>query len=205
MLARMLAFTISGWSRTLRFRLTDQCGLREGRITGPAIWAFWHNRMFVMPVVYHRLYRHRSGVVLTSPSRDGAIIAEVMLRFGVGSVRGSSSRRGSTALLELTSVVEKGEDIVFTPDGPRGPRYRLGPGIVLLAQKTGAPVVPINVEYSRCWRFGRWDGFMVPKPFARTEVTFGPLHYVPPTTTDEAFEAERVRLENVLQSMMRMR
>ena len=159
--------------------------------------------MLIIPAVRSRFYQHRYGAVLTSPSGDGALLAAVMTRFGLGNVRGSSSRRGSTAMRELTAVIEAGNDVAITPDGPRGPRYKLGPGIVFLAQKTGTPIVPINVEFGRCWRLGRWDGFMVPVPFTRAEVTFGELYFVKQTQTNADFEAERVRLEQTLMSMAR--
>ena len=121
-----------------------------------------------------------------------------MRRFGIGSVRGSSSRRGSTALREMAAILAAGGDMAITPDGPRGPKYRLNPGVVKLAQITGAPIVPLHIAYSRYWEIRSWDAFRIPKPFARVTTTFGPLHCVPPTTNDAAFEAERARLEAVL-------
>jgi hypothetical protein len=202
-IGRMIAATLSAWTRTLRFRIDDRSGFSRGEIGGPAIWAFWHNRIFAMPAVARRFLPGRSGAVLTSPSRDGAILAEVMRRFGQRSVRGSSSRRGAVALRELAGVIAAGGDVAITPDGPRGPRYHLQPGIVLLAQRTETPVIPFGVEYSACWRVGRWDGFMIPVPFARVEVTILPPHRVPETESQEAFEAERVRLERILMGITR--
>ena len=194
----LAAFLIRALGLTLRFRVNDLSGVCAGAAEFPVIWAFWHNRMLVVPVVQSRYFKNRHGSVLTSPSKDGAIIAEIMGRFGQDNVRGSSSRRGLTAMRELAGVIEKGGDVAITPDGPRGPRYKLGPGIILLAQQTGAPVVPVHVEYSRCLRAGRWDGFMIPLPFARVEVTLGALHYVRETRENAEFEAERLRLEQTL-------
>lgn len=184
---------------TLRIRVEDRCGLRDGRIDRPVIWAFWHNRMFVMPVVYFRYYRHRNGAVLTSASKDGALLANVMLQFGVQSIRGSSSRRGTAATLELASLVERGGDAVITPDGPRGPCYQLGPGIIFLAQKTGTPVIPIRVEYSRAVRLKSWDRFMIPLPFSRVEVEFGKPFSIPTGTGDEEQEGARDALEKLME------
>ncbi len=189
----LVAWLIRLIGLTLRIRLDDRSGVRSGEC-GPAIWVLWHNRMLIMPIIRARYYKHRHGSVLTSPSKDGEIIAQVMRRFKIGSVRGSSSRRGALAMLELTRVLKSGGDIAITPDGPRGPRYVLGAGAISLAQKTGAPIVPIHVEYSRCVRLKSWDQFMIPLPFSRVEVVFDELFRV-----SGDFEAERARLEQILQ------
>jgi lysophospholipid acyltransferase (LPLAT)-like uncharacterized protein len=196
-----IAAFLKTWTRLLRIELEDRCGLSIGEVAGPVIWAFWHNRMFVMPVVARRFFPNRSGAVLTSPSRDGTILAEVMRCFGQRSVRGSSSRRGAVALRELAAITSGGGDVAITPDGPRGPRYHLHPGIILLAQQTGTPIIPVGVEYSGCWRIGRWDRFMIPKPFARVSVAVGDRHIIPPTDSDAAFEAERAEFERILRAM----
>lgn len=199
-----IAGLIRAVTRSLRFRIDDRCGLGAGRVAEPVIWAFWHNRMLVMPAFARRYVPGRRGSVLTSPSRDGALIAEVMRAFGQGSIRGSSSRRGATALRELVAVMRDGGDVAITPDGPRGPRYRLQPGIILLAQQTGAPIMPVAVEYSGCWRVGHWDGFMIPCPLTRVEVTIGDLHRVRATADPEAFEAERQNLERLMTAPLRV-
>jgi hypothetical protein len=133
----------------------------------------------VVPLLHLRA-PHRAGAVLTSASRDGAIIAAVMRNFSLKSVRGSTSRRGATALLELTGTLKAGEDVAVTPDGPRGPRYKLGPGVVFLARQTGAAILPIHIEYSRVLRLKSWDRFMIPLPFTKVNVIFGDLVFVPP-------------------------
>jgi len=132
-------------------------------------------------------------------------VADLTQRFGFDVVRGSSSRLGASGMLELTNVLASGRDVLITPDGPRGPAYELGPGIVFLAQKSGAAVVPANMEYSSCWRVKSWDRFVLPRPFAKVRVIFGPLHRVVLTTTDEEFEAERLRLQNAMMSLVEMR
>src|SRR5205814_4800602 len=140
-----------------------------------------------------------------SASRDGDLIADVTQRFGFDVVRGSSSRMGASALLELSQVLASGRDILITPDGPRGPAYELGPGIVFLAQKTGAPVVPVNMEFSSCWRVKSWDRFIIPKPFSKVRVIVGQPHQVKSTSTDQEFEAERLRLQNAMMSLVERR
>jgi hypothetical protein len=132
-------------------------------------------------------------------------VADLTQRFGFDVVRGSSSRLGTSGMLELTNVLASGRDVLITPDGPRGPAYELGPGIVFLAQKSGAAVVPVNMEYSSCWRVKSWDRFVLPRPFAKVRVIFGPLHRVTLTTTDEEFEAERLRLRDAMMALVEMR
>jgi len=197
----LIVFLLRALALTLRFRIDDRCGITRG-VMRPFIGAFWHNRMLVIPVAYQRYCRGRRGHCLTSPSKDGAIIAGVMARFGIGSVRGSSSRRGTTALRELTALIEAGEDVAITPDGPRGPKYQISPGIVKLAQLTGTSVMPIHVGYSRYWEIKSWDAFRIPKPFAQVTVVFGPLYEVNPTADGPAFEIERARLQTLMMGAM---
>jgi hypothetical protein len=119
-------------------------------------------------------------------------------------VRGSSSRLGASAILQLGEVLASHGDVVITPDGPRGPVYELGPGIIFLAQKTGAPVLPMNMEYSSCWRIKSWDRFIVPRPFAKVRVIIGAPHRVSLTSNPEEFEAERLRLQNAIMTLVEM-
>jgi lysophospholipid acyltransferase (LPLAT)-like uncharacterized protein len=100
--------------------------------------------------------------------------------------------------MELIRLVDSGFDVGITPDGPRGPRYTFNPGAITLAQKTGAKILPIRVIYSKYWRLKSWDGFMIPKPFSRVEVTLLPFETVRPTDNEETFEAERDRIAAVL-------
>ena len=134
--------------------------------------------------------------VLTSPSKDGDILAGVMANLGMGSVRGSSSRRGSTAIRELASLLESGIDLAITPDGPRGPKYSLGPGAVFLAQKTGIPIMPLHARYHSAIRLKTWDNFAIPLPFSRVDITMDPYLTIDPEATD--LESERLRLETLL-------
>lgn len=183
---------------TLRWCVEDRCGVTRGDCKKPVIGVFWHNRLLVVPILYGRFCLERRGHCLTSPSGDGEIIAGVMDRFDIGSVRGSSSRRGFLAMREMAKVLKSGEDIAITPDGPRGPKYGLNPGIAKLAQITDTPVMPIHIGYSSYWEIKSWDAFRIPKPFAQVKIVFGPLYTVCPTKGADAFEAERVRLETLL-------
>ncbi len=193
------------WARTLRFEIEDRAGVVGRRVTENYIGALWHNRLLVFPFVLRRFLPQRHGAALISASRDGDLIADVVQRFGYDVIRGSSSRLGASALLHLTGVLMSGSDVVITPDGPRGPAYELGPGIIFLAQKSGAAVVPMNLEYSHCWRLGSWDRFIVPRPFAKVRVLINRPYRVTVTTTPEEFESERVSLQNAMMALVEMR
>ncbi len=109
------------------------------------------------------------------------------------------------SMLQLADVIASGHDVVITPDGPRGPAYRPGGGIILLAQKTGARVVPLNLEYARCWRLPSWDKFILPRPFVRVRFILGQPHEVLKTSNEEEFEAERERLKSAMMALVEMR
>lgn len=193
------------WERTLRYEIDDRAGVVGSPVTENHIGAFWHNRLLIFPFVLRRFFPNRHGAALISASRDGELFAEVVQRFGYDVVRGSSSRLGATAILQLTQVLASGRDVVITPDGPLGPVYELGPGIVFLAQRSGAAVVPMNLEYSHCWRLGTWDRFIVPRPFAKVRVLISRPQRVKSTTTPEEFESERLALQNAMMGLVDMR
>jgi lysophospholipid acyltransferase (LPLAT)-like uncharacterized protein len=193
------------WGRTLRYEIDDRAGVVGRSVTENYIGALWHNRLLVFPLVLRRFLPERHGAALISASRDGDLLADAVRRFGYDVVRGSSSRLGASAILQLTQVLASGGDVVITPDGPRGPAYELGPGIIFLAQKSGAAVVPMNLEYSRCWRLGSWDRFIVPRPFAKVRVLINRPHNVKPTTTPEDFEVERLALQDAMMERVEMR
>jgi len=191
--------------RTLRFEIDDRAGVVGRPLTRNYIGALWHNRLLIFPLVLRRFFPERRGAALISASRDGDLLADAVQRFGYDAVRGSSSRMGASAILQLGEVLASGGDVVITPDGPRGPAYELGPGIIFLAQKTGAPVVPVDMEYSSCWRIKSWDRFIVPRLFAKVRVIIGAPHRVKSTSTPEEFEAERLRLQNAMMALVEMR
>jgi hypothetical protein len=193
------------WGRTLRYEIDDRAGIVGRSVTENYIGALWHNRLLVFPLVLRRFFPQRQGAALISASRDGDLLADAVQRFGYDVVRGSSSRLGASAILQLSEVLASHGDVVITPDGPRGPVYQLGPGIIFLAQKTGAPVLPMNMEYSSFWRIKSWDRFIVPRPFAKIRVIIGPPHRVTATSTPEEFEAERLRLQNAMMALVEMR
>jgi lysophospholipid acyltransferase (LPLAT)-like uncharacterized protein len=198
-------YLLQVWARTLRYEIDDRANVFGKPVAGNYIAALWHNRLLLISFVLKKFFPDRPGAGLISASRDGDLIADVTQRFGFDVVRGSSSRMGAAALLELSNVLSSGHDVLITPDGPRGPAYELGPGIIFLAQKTGAPIVPINMEYSSCWRVKSWDRFIIPRPFARVRVIIGQPHRIRSTSTPEELENERLRLQNAMMSLVERR
>lgn len=198
-------YLLQVWARTLRYEIDDRASVLGKPVAGNYIAALWHNRLLLISFVLKKFFPDRPGAGLISPSRDGDLIADVTQRFGFDVVRGSSSRMGATALLELSEILASGRDVLLTPDGPRGPVYELGPGIIFLAQRTGAPVVPVNMEYSSCWRVKSWDRFIIPRPFAKVRVIIGERQQIGSTSTPEQFENERLRLQNAMMSLVERR
>lgn len=183
---------------TMRVKLHDHCGFLTKRPDHSIIHAIWHNSIFSWPYAYLTRWPERSGAALTSASKDGEIVAGALEYFGISAVRGSNSRRGVAALIELKKWLNNGYDIAITPDGPRGPVEKLQPGIVILAQKSGAVIMPYRIEYQKAWRLKTWDRFQIPKPFSRADVHMGPYITVPKDLTEEEFEAERLKIEKAL-------
>jgi lysophospholipid acyltransferase (LPLAT)-like uncharacterized protein len=182
---------------TLRVKWEDG-GAFYARTRKPVILCIWHNRLLGSILADYRARRRCHPVkVLTSASKDGGWLAAMARRFTLGNVRGSSSRRGAAALLELTRAIGDGNDIVITPDGPRGPNYSIAPGIIHLAGHAGVPIVPVTVEMDRFWRIGKkWDALWIPKPFAKVRLTFlTPLEI---SDAADSLETETSRLASVM-------
>jgi lysophospholipid acyltransferase (LPLAT)-like uncharacterized protein len=193
------------WVRTLRFEIDDRVDIIGKPPSRRFIATVWHNRLFLFPYAVRRFLPETRGAALVSASRDGAVLADILKRFGFEAVRGSSSRRGATALLELADVIARGGEAAITPDGPRGPAYHLSGGIISLAQISGADILLMNFEFSRYWRLRSWDRFIVPKPFSRVRVIFGERYRVRQTASEAEFEAERQRLRDAMMSLVEMR
>lgn len=147
------------------------------------ILSFWHDQLLLMVMGY----RGPGARILISPSKDGELIARTMESFGQGAVRGSSSRGGSSALRELVRLGKQPFDLVVTPDGPKGPRHHVKPGVVQLARLTGRPVVPMAFACSRGHRFASWDRFLLPLPPARGVFSFGEPLVMEPQESLEDF------------------
>jgi lysophospholipid acyltransferase (LPLAT)-like uncharacterized protein len=183
---------------TLRWRTEGQerydAIVREGR---QPIMAFWHGR--ILPATI--FFRRRGIVVITSENFDGEWIAGIIERFGYGTARGSTSRGGRRALLQLVRDMEAGKPAAFTVDGPRGPARVAQPGAVWLAKATGNPVLPFHVEADRHWTLGSWDRTQIPKPFSTVALVVGEPVVVPADADDGRIEAARRHLEEQLRRL----
>lgn len=171
---------------TYRFRIEGEENLGAAALAGhPPIMAFWHGR--ILPATYY--FRNRGIVVVTSANFDGEWIADVIRRFGYGAARGSSSRGGARALVELRRRMAAGEPAGFTLDGPRGPAKVAQPGAVFLSQVTGHPIVPFHIEASKAWTARSWDRTQVPKPWATVAVVVGRPYTIAPDLDDAGRDA----------------
>jgi lysophospholipid acyltransferase (LPLAT)-like uncharacterized protein len=200
LLPAVAALGVRALGVTLSVRSEGVEALRPLWQTGrPLIYAVWHGRILLVPWLNARFRRTdgaRAVRVLASRSRDGELVAAFVRRFGMDVVRGSSSRGGVAALRELARAVQAGQDVAVVPDGPRGPSCRAQAGIISLAATTGAPIVPLGVAARPARRLRSWDRFMVPAPFARCAVVFGPAVSV---GRDVDREAVRLDVERALQ------
>jgi lysophospholipid acyltransferase (LPLAT)-like uncharacterized protein len=168
--------------------------VREGR---QPVMAFWHGR--ILPATI--FFRGRGIVVITSENFDGEWIAGIIERFGYGTARGSTSRGGRRALLQLVRDMEAGNPAGFTLDGPRGPARVAQPGAVWLAKTTGNPVLPFHLEADRHWTLGSWDHTQIPKPFSTVALVVGEPFAVPADADDHRIETARRHLEEQLRGL----
>jgi len=181
-----LRWEVEGWEQVAELEHQGQ----------RCIFCFWHNRL-----LYIGYYLARVPLtMLISQSKDGAYITSVARWYGIEAVRGSSTRGGARALVEMVALARRSpRHLGLTPDGPKGPRYEMQAGLVALAQKTGRPVVPVALSATRVHRFASWDRFLVPLPFARVHLRFGAPVTVAPGR--DAFEGERLRLQAILRRL----
>ena len=161
------------------------------------IMAFWHGR--ILPATIY--FKHRGIVVITSENFDGEWIAGIIGRFGYGTARGSTSRGGARALVQMKHDMEAGKPTGFTLDGPRGPARVAQPGAVWLSKATGNPVLPFHLEADRSWTVKSWDRTQVPKPFSTVALVVGESFVVPHDAGDEQIEATRRHLEEELRKL----
>ena len=197
MIAGVGAPAIAALGRSLRWKVD---GLEQLDFNGTGrrpIMAFWHGR--VLTATY--FFRGRGIVVMISENFDGEWIARIIERFGYGTSRGSSSRGGQRALLQLKREMAEGRTAGFAVDGPRGPARRVQPGVVWLAKLTGNPVVPFHMEASRSWSLGSWDRTQIPAPFSTVALVVGQPIYVTAEADDQVIEQKRLEVEQALYSL----
>jgi lysophospholipid acyltransferase (LPLAT)-like uncharacterized protein len=185
LIGRTVKFEIDGWE-------DFEAASRDGHIP---IYSFWHDRIFLSIYFWQR----RRIVVMTSQSFDGEYIARFIQRFGSGAARGSSTRGATGAMVEMVRLMRAGCPTAFTIDGPKGPRYIAKMGAVLLAKKTGHPILPFTITPAKFWEIKKsWDRAHLPKPFTRARVLIAPPIYVPADANDEVLQAKRDELQQAL-------
>lgn len=162
-----------GWTTRIYWFKSEE-GMQLEKEGKGLIYAIWHNQQLFL------LYPYRGQKIapLISQSSDGEYIARCLPKFGMKAVRGSTSRGGARALIHLIQATRDGYRPMLTPDGPRGPIYKVQPGILFLAKKTGLPIIPVGTALSRKIKVGSWDRMRVPLPFGKTALTYGKAVYV---------------------------
>ena len=179
MLAALLGAYLRFALRTTRWTLDGQENFRPFGAGAPVVFAFWHEFLPLMPalsLIARKLpfYRPTPIHTLVSQHRDGRFIGEVVRRFGIMPILGSSSKGGAAGLRNLLAVLKQGDLIGITPDGPRGPRRQAAFGVAQLAALSGVPVVPLAARTSRRIQLNTWDRMKVPLPFGRGVMVCGP-------------------------------
>jgi lysophospholipid acyltransferase (LPLAT)-like uncharacterized protein len=178
---------------TVRFRVMTP-GPPAGK---PVIYTLWHGRL--LPLTY--FHRNQRITTLISRSADGEYIARVVERWGYATARGSSSRGGSSGLREMIQAARHGSSLAITPDGPRGPRQKLKPGVLNAAQLSGLPLLPMSGAASRAWWIEGWDRFLIPKPFSTMFVRYAEPIYIPRDATSADLLVFEREVEQILNDL----
>jgi lysophospholipid acyltransferase (LPLAT)-like uncharacterized protein len=186
---------INALGHTLRWRVEGLDHFDSLLVSGrQPVMGFWHGR--ILPATYY--FRRRGIVVITSENFDGEWIARIIERFGYGTARGSTTRGGRKAMLQLVRDMKAGRPTGFTLDGPRGPARVAQPGAVWLAAATGNPLLPFHLEASSYWSVRSWDRTQIPKPFSTVALVVGEPMEVAKDSSSEILEETRVELERRL-------
>ncbi len=203
--ARIIYLFVRVVSATIRYEWRDETGFLKTGSGDRFIFCIWHNRLALCLEIY-RLYlstmgRERRLAAMVSASKDGGMLARILELYDVQPARGSTSRRGRQALLELITWAERGYDLAITPDGPRGPCYQVQHGVITLAQVSGLPIVPVS--YSLGWKIQlkSWDRFQIPLPFSKCTMRLTSPIVVPRDISDEDREKLRLEVESRLRSL----
>ena len=189
---------VNALGQTLRWRVEGLPHLDAIHASGrQPVMAFWHSR--ILPATFY--FRRRGIVVITSENFDGEWIARIIERFGYGTARGSTSRGGLKAMLQLVRDMDRGRPAGFTLDGPRGPARVAQPGALWLARTTGNPVLPFHLEASRAWTLRSWDRTQIPRPLSTVALVVGAPMDVAADATDTEVERHRTDLEARLRAL----
>lgn len=166
----LLAALLRVWGRTLRFEADAETLAKLTKSDEPAAIVLWHNRLFLSAEIFRRYRCRRQVHGLVSASKDGAWLAAFYRLIGIYPVRGSSSNFGREAGKALIEIMRAGHDIGITPDGPRGPKYVVEPGVLVVTRRNNAPMILLGAEFGPSMRLNSWDRFCIPWPFTRIKM-----------------------------------
>jgi lysophospholipid acyltransferase (LPLAT)-like uncharacterized protein len=184
---------------SLKWKIEDPYHFLQNEDQKPYLVTFWHNRILMIAYIYSQILPHRRAKTLISPSRDGEWITSIIEQFGFSAIRGSTSKKGALAFRELLQVVKKENcDIGITPDGPRGPVYRVQPGVIRLSQLTGRPILPVTYHIQHKIELKSWDRFQIPIPLSEITLVLGKPRVIPREMTDDQLQGEIEWLQNIL-------
>ena len=184
--------------KTLKIKWMGEENLRDIRMkNGKVLYAFWHGRMLILSYSHRR----RKIPVLISQHRDGEIIARVIQRLGFKTVRGSTTRGGFKAILQMANKANQGCDIAITPDGPKGPAFKVQPGTAYIAQRGEVPIIPITTSAEKRWTLKSWDRFIIPQPFSKVVIIIGKPIYVPRELSGKELDLKNTELEESLNQL----
>jgi len=164
---------------------------------GRVIAAVFHQR-FLPALAYVTKFRNFKPIVMISQSSDGELIASLASRLGLVPVRGSSTRGGRDALMAILRALKKNPGVIHIVDGPTGPKGVVKPGLMAMAQVTGAPIFPVIISAEKAWVMKSWDRFLVPKPFSKVTIRWGDPFPVPRGTRPEQLEELRKQVESLM-------
>jgi len=170
---------------------------KQKDIKAPFIVAFWHEYILLSPFIFRKLMGDEKISVIISEHFDGQIIAKTVANFDIGYIRGSSTRGGIKALKESFKLLDRGECVAITPDGPKGPRHSVADGIVAIAKKKELPIVAFRYEADRFWRLSSWDKFLIPKPFSKIKLYASEPFFLNDLSNEEAKNLISKRLSDV--------
>ena len=177
--------------KSLRIKWIGEENLRPIRKrSGKVLYAFWHGRMLILSYSH----RKRKIQVLISQHRDGEIIARIIKKLGFGTVRGSTTKGGFKAIIQMVNKANEGHDLAITPDGPKGPAFKVQPGAAVIAQRSQIPIIPITSSAEKKWVLKSWDSFNIPKPFTRAVIIIGKPIYVSGEISPEEIDLKNSEL-----------
>jgi lysophospholipid acyltransferase (LPLAT)-like uncharacterized protein len=191
-------FLIKFLQRTMRIKEVNGEGIRGLWERGEnAIGVFWHGRLLMTPLVYGG-----GGLkILISRHRDGELVTRTVRHFGLGTIRGSSTRGGIAGIKGLVRALQKGYDVAIAPDGPRGPRYKVQPGVIQVAKLSGRPIYPFTFSATPRKLLHTWDRFILPFPFSRGVFVWGDPIWVNHAEGEKGMERKALLLEKRLQEI----